>query len=182
MRNKKTIMLAIILIAAVAGILIRFIPHIPNFTPIGALAIFCGAYFYKKWAAPLVALLALLASDVIFELVHPGMGFYPGMAFQYSGFALMGLIGLLMLRKKRSFFHIAGSTLLGSISFFLITNFGAWMVLPAYPKTFAGLIACYAAGVPFFHPTAIADLAYSAVLFGAYYLLAEHSTKVVVAG
>lgn len=60
--------------------------------------------------------------------------------------------------------------LLGAIQFFVITNFGAWMFLNSYPKTFAGLMACYAAGVPFFWNTLAGDIGYSALLFGGLFL------------
>ena len=44
--NKKTmILIGIILLAAFT----RLIPHWPNFTAIGAVALFSGAYFDKKY-------------------------------------------------------------------------------------------------------------------------------------
>lgn len=58
----------------------------------------------------------------------------------------------------------------GTIVFFLLTNFGAWMANPMYPKTLNGLIASYTAGLPFLASAAAANLIYSGVLFGAFYL------------
>jgi len=40
-----------------------------------------------------------------------------------------------------------------------------------YPRTAAGLLACYTAAIPFFGWTLASDVLYSAVLFGLYALL-----------
>ena len=49
--------------------------------------------------------------------------------------------------------------------FFLVTNFGSWVAMHAnYPRSLAGLLQCYAAGVPFFWRTLASDLRASASL------------------
>jgi hypothetical protein len=86
------------------------------------------------------------------------------------------LIGRL-LTQKRSLIRIAGATFLGSLQFFLITNFGVWAFLNTYPRTGTGLAACYVAGVPFFWNTLGGDAVYATVLFGGLTLaerLARH--------
>jgi hypothetical protein len=50
--------------------------------------------------------------------------------------------------------------------FFLITNFGSWINNPIYPQNYMGLMASYAAGLPFFQNTLLGDLSYLAILFG----------------
>ena len=60
---------------------------------------------------------------------------------------------------------IGGAALAGSVQFFLITNF-AWLYPGLYPHSFAGILAGYTAGVPFFWRTLASDLFYSGVLFG----------------
>ena len=55
--------------------------------------------------------------------------------------------------------------------FFVVTNFGAWLSDPAYPKTAAGLAAAYVAGIPFFQWTVLGTLFYAALLFGGFELL-----------
>ena len=57
--------------------------------------------------------------------------------------------------------------------FFVVTNFGAWLSDPLYPKSMAGLVACYAAGVPFFQWTVLGTLFYSALLFGGFELMRQ---------
>ena len=87
----------------------------------------------------------------------------------YGSFALVVCIGLL-LRRKRTALRIAGAALASSILFFIITNFGVWAFGSLYPKTFAGLVACYAAAIPFFQNTLVGDALYTAALFGGFAL------------
>ena len=63
----------------------------------------------------------------------------------------------------------------GAIQFFLITNLGMWAMgtMSIYPKTFAGLLACYVAGIPYFGNTLLGDSFYAALLFGGFALV-EH--------
>ena len=137
--NKKQIV--IILFILVAAI-IRLFPHMPNFTPITAMALFSGVYFTDKRFAFLVPLLAMFISDLF-------LGLYTISIFVYLAFILVGFIGL--KSKKVSITTI----LLSSISFFIITNLGVWFL--AYPKTIDGLIECYTLAIPFFRNSLIGD-------------------------
>ena len=62
------------------------------------------------------------------------------------------------------------ASLVSSIAFFLITNFGTWLMWDIYPKTGAGLISCYIAGIPFFKGTIMGDLFFNLALFGSFAL------------
>lgn len=72
--------------------------------------------------------------------------------------------------KRRAVPAIAAATFLGSLQFFLITNFGVWAFLNTYPRTAAGLAACYIAGIPLFWNTLAADAIYATLLFGSFAL------------
>jgi hypothetical protein len=88
-------------------------------------------------------------------------------------------------RTKRVWPQIAAATLLGALQFFLITNFGAWAFLNTYPRTGAGLAACYIAGIPYFWNTLAGDATYATLLFGAFALaerLAPRLRQSAVAG
>jgi hypothetical protein len=141
---------------------LRIAPHLPNFSPIAAMALFGGAHFSDKRLAFAVPLAALLLSDCV-------LGFYAGMATVYASFAIVVVLGL-WLRSRRTPALIAGTALLGSFLFFLITNFGYWTSGVLYPRTLSGLAACYAAAIPFFRNTLAGDLFYTAVLFGGFAL------------
>ena len=157
----KNIVLAALLILAAA--LSRLLPHPVNFAPIAAMALAGGVYLDKRFAI-IVPLLALVVSDVI-------IGLYPILLFVYGSFFLIGLIGLWLKSHKKPL-PILGAALSSSILFFIITNFGAWIVGPeTYPRTTAGLIECYVAAIPFFQNTVMGDLVYTAVLFGMFELV-----------
>lgn len=148
--NKKQIV--IILFILVAAI-IRLFPHMPNFTPITAMALFSGVYFTDKRFAFLVPLLAMFISDLF-------LGLYTISIFVYLAFILVGFIGI--KSKKVSITTI----LLSSISFFIITNLGVWFL--AYPKTIDGLIECYTLAIPFFRNSLIGDFFYAGVMYFAF--------------
>ena len=153
------------LIAAIlAAAVLRLVPHPPNFSPIGAMALFSGAYLGRRGAMALVAPLgALLLSDLV-------LGFYRGMPTVYFSVALIVLMGTFALRRVTPL-RLGIAALTSSLLFFLITNFGMWMSSGLYPRTLAGLEACYVAAIPFFQNTVAGDLFYSAVLFGGFAVL-----------
>ena len=159
--------LIIIVLAAAAS---RLIPHPPNLTSITAVALFGGAYFSDRRLAFLLPLAALFLSDLI-------LGFYTHMEVVYSSFALIVCVGL-WLQKRRSTIYIVGAALASSILFFLLTNFGVWALELLYPKTMAGLLACYVAAIPFFQNTLQGDLFFTAALFGGFTLLERSFPKI----
>lgn len=157
-------------IFAMIGItaLIRLLPHEMNFTPVGAIALFAGTYILNKRLAFLVPLTALLVSDILLELFY-GTGFYRDMIFVYGSFALVVSMGF-MLRGREGRQTIMVASLVSSLSFFFITNFGSWLMYDMYPKTLDGLVSSYIAGIPFFRGTVMGDLFYNLVLFGGFAL------------
>lgn len=160
------------LIAAAA--LSRLLPHPPNFSPVEAIALFGGAYFASKRLALLVPLLAMLASDLVLAAVlgNGYAGYLGGLSFWsvYACIALSALLGF-GLRGRVTGTRLLGYSLAGSVLFFVVTNFAAWLASPFYPQTGAGLMAAYVAGVPFFKWTLLGTLAWSALLFGGFELL-----------
>jgi len=149
-----------IVLAAAAS---RLIPHPPNFTPIAAIALFGGATFSDKRLAFLVPLLAMALSDIViggFSIVTP---------FVYTSFSAIVCIGLL-LRASKDPIRIGGASVAGALLFFVVTNFAVWLVAGYYPKTLAGLEACFVAAIPFFRNTLLSDLLYTGLLFGLWFL------------
>ena len=152
-----------ILSAIFVAAALRLLPHLPNFTPIGAMALFGGAYLGRRAIAFAAPLGALLASDAI-------LGFHSGMPYVYGSVALTVLIGWAVAKRKAPL-TIAGAAVASSVLFFLVTNFGTWATGELYPPTMAGLTACYVAAIPFFQNTLAGDLFFSALLFGGFALL-----------
>ncbi len=164
------VLAALIFIAALS----RVLPHPPNFSPIEAVALFGGAYFAKRHWALLVPLVAMFLSDMVLGLLRGGLYFEyfasAGYLLVYACILLSTLLGF-GLRGKVSASRVLGYSLVGSMLFFVVTNFGVWLSSPMYPQTAAGLLATYLAGVPFFQWTVLGTLFYAALLFGGFELL-----------
>lgn len=150
------------------GVISRLIIHLPNFTPIIALALFGGVYLRKRQAVILPVLMMVIADLFI--------GIDATFPFTWGSMALIALIGL-WVRKNKSFATVAGSSLLSPVLFFLVTNFGVWLVQNMYPHTFAGLVECYVMAIPFFGSTLVSTVVYTAVLFGGYECAAARLQK-----
>ena len=160
-------MLAISLI--IIGILLRFIPHTANFTPVAAIAIFAGVYLNKKQAF-IVPFLLMVLSDIF-------LGMHNVVLFTWGSFILVTCLGILA-KNHKTFKVIASTSVVSSVLFYLITNFGVW-VMGWYPQTAKGLLDCYILGLPFLRTFTVATLVYTVVFFGAYEFIASkvRSTK-----
>ncbi len=145
----------------IAAVVLRLVPHLPNFAPIAALGLFGGVYLNKKYALA-VPLVAMFFSDYFLGFAEFWVTFSI-----YSSFLLIGLIGL-KLRNHKKLPYIFGATLAGSIIFFVLTNFAVWVATPWYPKTLQGIISCYTLAIPFFRNTILGDLFYVGSIFGLY--------------
>jgi hypothetical protein len=166
----QPIALTLTLLAA----LLRLIPHPPNFTPIGGVALFGGARL-AGWQAYCIPLLAMLITDPIRSWMEGGYPAYSWFTLvTYSSFVISVILGRLFLRRSTSVARIASVALLGSLQFYLITNFPSWASANSlYPHTWSGVMTCYIAALPFFGRTVLADLFYTGVLFSAYFLLSR---------
>ena len=146
---------AMILLAVFA----RLIPHSPNFTPIGGLAIFSGLQFKSKLSV-LIPLLAMVISDMF-------LGIHKTIPYVYISFIIIFFLGR-SIKNEITFKKIVIISLVSSILFFLITNLGVFITGSMYQKSFSGLIQCYFMGIPFFRNTAISDIFYSLTFFYGY--------------
>ena len=173
MKNKNLAPVIII----VLGALSRLLPHPANFAPIGALALFGGAHF-KGARAFLIPLAAMFLSDLF-------LGFHSTMPFVYGAFFLIVCIGKL-LEDKKTVIPIFGASIISSLLFFLVTNFGVWAATTMYAKNIGGLMTSYLMGVPFLKNTFLGDLFYTFTFFYGYryveifmkrFLISEHRTS-----
>ena len=166
----------------VLAALSRLLPHPPNFSPVEAIALFGGAYFANRWAAVWVPLAAMFVSDLALGVMNGGIYWSyflsAGYLLVYACIALSAVLGF-GLRGRVGVLRVGAYSLLGSVLFFVVTNFGAWLGSPMYPQTGAGLAAAYVAGIPFFQYTLLGTLFYSALLFGSFAWLRNRSPALV---
>jgi hypothetical protein len=158
---------------AVAAGLLRLLPHPYNLTPVGALGLYGGARL-RSWHAYALPLAVMAVTDLLLWRLF---GYRPFNPFVYASFLVYVLLGR-SLAATESPARIGLASLLASAQFFVLTNFGAWWGSTLYPQTAAGLLACYAAGLPFLNTDApplgffgnllVGDLGFTAALFGAH--------------
>ncbi|MDD5145557.1 MAG: hypothetical protein PHF44_01825 [Candidatus Pacebacteria bacterium] len=160
----KILEIAFAVIFILIGVSFRLLPHLPNFAPIAALALFAGVYLSKKIAI-ILPLAAMVISDIFIGSYEPKL-----MAAVYGSFILCVFLGF-WLKEHKKWQTVLGSSVLGALIFFLLTNFSVWAFTPWYAKSIPGLIQCYYMGLPFFRNTLLGDLFYAAVFFGSYELI-----------
>jgi hypothetical protein len=156
-----------------------------NFNAIGAAALFGGIVLKDKRLAYVIPLLSLFLSDVFlqcFTSIHALDRNYLGqLLFVYGAFLLITWIGTLI--KKVNVPTLLLSSIGTGVIFFLISNLGTFLTTDLYPKTGAGLLACYAAGIPFYQSDnmfssfalngVMGNVFFTAVLFGAWTLIKQ---------
>ena len=179
MKITKQIAGSFILLIIIAS-LYRIMPGRPfGFAPQIAMAIFGGAVIKDKRFAFLLPLLAMFVSDGFYQLLYINgvgiiPGFYEGQALNYLLFASLTVFGFLV--KNFNIKNIAIASLAAPTAYFLISNFLVWASsspLAGFgrPKTFSGLMMCYADGLPFYLWSLAATVVFSSILFGAYYFM-----------
>ncbi|MCG8374333.1 MAG: hypothetical protein MI700_12400 [Balneolales bacterium] len=145
------------------------ISSLANFTPLGAMALFGGAYF-SSWRAFAFPLLTLWISDIIFNrlvIYDHWVLFYPGCEWVYGAFALMVLVGR-WLEPNRNLGRFVGSSVLIVFIHWIVTDIGVWLGSTIYPQTIAGFWACLVAAIPFEFNLLKGTLLYGGILFGTF--------------
>jgi hypothetical protein len=160
-RQEKNLNLFLALVFLGIGIGFRLVPHLPNFTPIAAIALFGGVYFQKKLAL-ILPLVALFFSDWLIGFYEPSL-----MVMVYGSFFLTVLLGF-WLKQNKKWYTVGGAAVGSAVLFFIITNFAVWAFTPWYAKSLSGLVQCYIMAVPFFRNTLLGNLFYVPLFFGGY--------------
>lgn len=160
-KTRVVLVIGIVVVAALA----RLVPHVPNVWPVDALALFGGAYLADRRLAFVVPLAAMAISDLILGFD----GFATEVAVYGCAAATVGL-GI-WVGRDRSVLRIASAAVAASLLSFVVTDLAVWAFDMLYPHTFAGLVACYVAAIPFLRNILAGDLTYTALLFGGFALL-----------
>lgn len=142
------------------GLAGRLLPHLPNFTPLEAIALYSGAWLRPPWLSASLVLLIMAISDAI-------LGWHSLWPFTWSGMVVGVFLGHRWLEPAR-WLSAAGLALGQAVLFFLWTNFGVWLG-GGYGYTLGGLAACYIAALPFFHYQALGALSYSTLFWAVAY-------------
>ena len=145
-------------------VVVRVLPHPPNMAPVGAAGVLAGRTLPTGLAiAVVVAAMAL--SNIALSLMHGWPAFGWGSPFIYAGFIAQVIIAR-ALRQRRGGALMAAVA--GATAFFVLSNLGVWAVGGLYPRSAAGLGACFVAAVPFFGYSLVGDLLWTIALTAAH--------------
>ena len=156
-KNLESYYLPIVLILILS--FSRLMPHPPNFTPIIAVAIMSSYFFKNIYLSFATLLVSMLLADAF-------IGFYSNMLFVYLSLLLIVFI-FHKISAKMNFKNLFICGFIGSLIFFIISNFGVWVlgspgVLDLlYEKNLNGLVECYILAIPFFGNTFLSTLVFS---------------------
>lgn len=157
-----------------------------NFTPLGAMALFAGAYFSDWRKALMFPLLTLFVSDVVMmQVYYPEAAsglLYEGWYYVYGAFAAMVAIGRLVLRPV-TMWRYAGAAVAAAVMHWLVTDVGVWLSGGCVPGTqtpfspdIQGLMLCLKLALPYLYSMLMGNIVYGVILFGGFEWLQRRYT------
>lgn len=153
LQNRTLFLVGLMALAVIA----RLLPHPPNFSPLGALALFGGASLADRRLAFVLPLGVMLMSDLL-------LGLHSTLPYVYACLAFNVLLGR-WAGSGLSVARLLPAGLVGSFVFFLVTNFAHWFSYEAL--TWESLVACYVGAIPFYQNSLAGDAFFGCVLFGS---------------
>lgn len=163
----KESMFALVLV--VLAIFSRLIPHPWNGTALIAAVAFAGSRLPSRLAM-IVAFSSLVISDLI-------LGWHSTVLFSYLAMAL--IIGFVKLAKAQSSKGMIFSSIVASMIFFLVSNFGVWLIDGMYAFNLSGLMNSYIMGIPFLKNQLISDVVFMGILLSLEQVF-KHSNQLAV--
>jgi hypothetical protein len=151
-------------------IILRIIPHPHNFTPIISFAIMGSWLFQNQMKTIILTFIIMVTSDLI-------LGFYENIFYVYA--ALLFIILSFAKNKKYNYQNLILKGFLGSLIFFVLTNFCVWIFEDIYPKTLSGIFSCFIYAIPFFKNTLISTVMFNYIIFYIFKKKIENITKII---
>jgi len=151
----------------VVAILSRVVPHPDwlNFTAVGGALLYFGAR--RNWREMLAPLAALMATDYFLTVYSYHYPFrWEGYLATWTWYVAVMVLGSVLLRSRTSFLRVAGGVILGPSMFFVVSNYAVWAGSDMYPRTWDGLVTCYAAAIPFYRNDVISTAIVAGLAFG----------------
>lgn len=168
----------VLLTVAMRFLILHLQPHPWDFTPETASLLFFGANRPRRELWFPVVLFAI--ADVVLTKVVYSYALGWDQLITWAWYVAAIFLGTRLRNHSKPLWIL--STALGtSVLFFLMSNFAVWAGYTMYPKSLSGLIACYAAGIPFFKYRPIGDLVFASLMFGLPVVLSQLSKKSNVA-
>jgi len=168
----------------VAAVLSRIFPDPAwfNFTAVGGALLYFGARrpLRQLW----IPVAALAATDYYLTAFYYSYPFHlSGYLLTWAWYAGVVVLGYILLSRQTSVSRVAAGVAIAPTSFFLITNFAAWAMMPQlYPRSLAGLGLSYAAGLPFYRNDLVSTAIVAALAFGLPVVVRQMAQRRQVAG
>jgi hypothetical protein len=179
--------LAPVVILVLTAALYRAMPgRVWGFAPHLAMAVFGGSVIRDKRIAIAMPILSLILSDAVYHVLYLNgifgiPGFYSGQVSNYALIGSLAVIGFFVRRDSLS--QVLAGSLTAPVVYFLASNAMVWMGGGGLgrPRTFTGLLQCYADGLPFLQTSVVGTLFFSALLFGGFHLFSAYGSRKAVA-
>ena len=147
----------------------RLIPHPPNFTPIVTVAILSGYFFSNIYLSFLTLLISMFIADAF-------IGFHEHMFSVYISLLLISFI-FYKISEKINFKNLFMCGFIASLIFFIISNFGVWIIGGLYDRSLSGLVECYILAIPFFGNTFLSTVIFAYPAIFIYKTLSSQSVQ-----
>ena len=151
-----------------AAILSRLMPHAGwfNFTAVGGSLLYFGAR-RSRWEM-LAAAAALAATDFYLTVFTYHYGFaWQSYLPTWAWYGAAMMLGRILLAKQTTLARFGSAVVLAPGTFFLVSNYAAWLTnIELYPRSLAGLMMSYTAGLPFYGRDMVSTAIVAGLAFG----------------
>jgi hypothetical protein len=157
----------LLVVAILSRLVLAACPHPDwfNFTAVGGALLFFGAR--RSWREMLAPLALLMATDYYLTTAVYAYPFrWQGYVTTWAWYLMAMVLGQILLHARTSFIRVAAGVVLGPTSFFVVSNYAVWVSGEMYPRTAAGLTACFVAALPFYRNDVIATTIVAGLAFG----------------
>jgi hypothetical protein len=151
----------------VAAVLSRLVPHPDwlNFTAVGGALLYFGAR--RSWREMVAPLAALMATDYVLTVLTYHYSFHwQAYVTTWALYLAVMALGRVLLESRTTFLRVAAGVILGPTLFFVVSNYAVWVGGDMYPRTMGGLMACYAAAIPFYRNDVLSTAIVAGLAFG----------------
>ena len=151
----------------VAAVLSRLVPHPDwlSFTAVGGALLYFGAR--RSWREMVAPLAALMATDYVLTVFSYHYSFHwQAYVTTWAWYLAVMVLGRVLLQSRTTFLRVAAGVILGPTLFFVVSNYAVWVGGDMYPRTMGGLMACYAAAVPFYRNDVLSTAIVAGLAFG----------------
>ncbi len=165
----------VLLLAALS----RLLPHTLHGVGLNVTAVGGGLLFFgsrrPRWQAVCAIAVMALTDVYLTSYVYNYPFHLPSYLVTWVWYGAVCLLGSTLLRQVTPL-RVAAAVVSSATGFFVLSNFFVWAQSGMYPHSTAGLLACYAAALPFYGNDLVSTALTAGVLFGLP-VLASHIVK-----